>query len=475
MGPWRLTFHPGACYRLDHVKKILIIDDEPSIRSAVRMILKYENYVTAEAGTGADGVAAVEKDEELDAVLCDVKMPGMDGLEALATIKESRADLPVIMISGHGTVETAVEATRRGAFDFLEKPLDRDRLLLTIRNALGQSDLVHENEALRKGIADQYRIVGDSPGIQALRATIERVADTDARILITGENGTGKELVARNLHLLSSRRDAAWVDVNCAAIPSELIESELFGHEKGAFTGADGRKIGKFELADKGTLFLDEIGDMPLAAQAKVLRVLEESKVQRVGGDAAIPIEVRVVAATNKDLEHEVAEGNFREDLFYRLNVIPLRVPPLRERGDDVIELFSRFLLQACKKYRRETMRLASSAATHLRTQQWSGNVRELRNLSERVALLVADNELTKESFGTLGKQKPASIGDESLFAIPSFELFKETAERLYLKRKLDDNGWNIKRTSELLGMQRSNLYKKIERYALKDAGDDPV
>ncbi|NRA95993.1 MAG: sigma-54-dependent Fis family transcriptional regulator [Planctomycetes bacterium] len=452
------------------MKKILIIDDEESIRSAVRMILKYENYVTAEAGTGADGVQAVEKDSDLDGVLCDVKMPGMDGLDALARIKEIRPDVAVIMISGHGTVETAVEATRRGAFDFLEKPLDRDRLLLTIRNALGQSDLAHENEVLRKEIAEKWRIVGSCPGIEEMRATIERVADTDARVLITGENGTGKELVARNLHQLSSRHDAPWVDVNCAAIPSELIESELFGHEKGAFTGADARKIGKFEQASKGTLFLDEIGDMPLAAQAKVLRVLEENKVQRVGGDANIAIDVRVLAATNKDLGKEVAEGAFREDLFYRLNVIPLAVPPLRERGDDVIELFGRFLQQACRKYNRETIRIESSGAAHLRAQPWPGNVRELRNLAERVALLVSDAKLTKEGFEGFGTKDGAPPDDASLFAIDSFDAFKETAERLYLRKKLEDNGWNIKRTAEMLGMQRSNLYKKIERYNLKDA-----
>jgi len=455
------------------VKKILIIDDEESIRSAVRMILKYENYVTEEAGTGADGVKLIETVPDVDAVLCDVKMPGMDGLDALRRMRDIREDVPVIMISGHGTVETAVEATRRGAFDFLEKPLDRDRLLLTIRNALGQRELVTENEALRKGIADKYRIVGSSSVIEGLRQNIARVADTDARVLVTGENGTGKELVARNLHLLSDRHDRALVDVNCAAIPSELIESELFGHEKGAFTGADGKKIGKFEQADGGTLFLDEIGDMPLAAQAKVLRVLEENKVQRVGGDVDIGIDVRVIAATNKDLEKEVEEGNFREDLFYRLNVIPLIVPPLRDRGDDVVEIFSRFLQQACKKYARETMRVDAAAATHLKTQPWPGNVRELRNLAERVALLVPESELTKGALEGLGARDAGPIGDSTLLAIDSFEAFKETAERLYLQHKLEANGWNIKRTAETLGMQRSNLYKKIERYNLKDTHPD--
>ncbi len=456
------------------MKKILIIDDEESIRSAVRMILKYENYVTEEAGTGADGLAAVQATPDLDGVLCDVKMPGMDGLDALQKIKAARPDLPVIMISGHGTVETAVEATRRGAFDFLEKPLDRDRLLLTVRNAIGQGDLVQENVALRREVASRWRILGAAPGVVEMRATIERVADTDARVLITGENGTGKELVARNLHLLSGRHERPWVDVNCAAIPSELIESELFGHEKGAFTGADNRKIGRFEQAHTGTLFLDEIGDMPLAAQAKVLRVLQENKVQRVGGDADIEIDVRVVAATNKDLEREVEEGSFREDLFYRLAVIPIHVPPLRDRGEDLVELFSRFLQQACRKYNRETMRVDVDAASRLRSQQWPGNVRELRNFAERVALLVSHDALTAKDLDRLDvSDADGAASGGALFSIDNFDLFKETSERLYFQQKLDENGWNIKRTAELLGMQRSNLYKKIERHSLKATDAD--
>ncbi len=450
------------------MKRILIIDDESSIRSAVRMILKYENFATEEAACGADGVKAVETIPDTDAVLCDVKMPGMDGLQVLQRLREIRPDLPVIMISGHGTVETAVEAVRRGAFDFLEKPLDRDRLLVTIRNALTRTDLSRENESLRREIAERHEMIGSSPAIQALQTTIARVANTDARVLIVGENGTGKELVARNLHQLSARREAPWVDVNCAAIPGELIESELFGHEKGAFTGADNRKIGKFEQAQKGTLFLDEIGDMPLAAQAKMLRVLEENKVQRVGGDTPIPIDVRVIAATNKDLEKEVQEGRFREDLFYRLNVIPIQVPPLRERAQDVIELFTRFLVNFCRKYNRPTMRVEAAAAARLASLPWPGNVREARNLAERVALLIPDAVLTAEAIDGLGKRETATLGDEALFAIQNFEEFKDAAEKIYLARKLRENGYNIKRTAEVLGMQRSNFYKKIERYGLK-------
>jgi two-component system nitrogen regulation response regulator NtrX len=275
-------------------------------------------------------------------------------------------------------------------------------------------------------------------------------------------------MVARNLHLLSPRRDAPWVEVNCAAIPHELIESELFGHEKGAFTGAESRKIGKFEQANKGTLFLDEVGDMPLPAQAKVLRVLEESTVQRVGSDVTVAIDVRVLAATNKDLEKEVQAGRFREDLYYRLNVIPIRVPPLRDRGEDVVELFSRFLVVLSGKYHRPTMRMDPGASLALRSQSWPGNVRELRNLAERVALLVPDQEISAQDLQSLGQRTSRSLGDETLFSIPNFEEFKDTAERLYLEHKLKENGYNIKRTAELLGMQRSNLYKKIERYGLK-------
>ena len=455
------------------MNNILIVDDESSIRSAVRMILKYEKFACSEAGRADEALKLLDK-ESVDLVLCDVKMPGMDGLELLTKLKKLQPKLPVVMISGHGTLETAVEATRRGAYDFLEKPLDRDRLLLTIRNALGQGSLAQENAKLRETIADRFRLQGECGAMQELRKTIRRVGDTDARVLITGENGTGKELVARNLHIQSSRADRPWVAVNCAAIPSELIESELFGHEKGAFTGAEARKIGKFEQAHGGTLFLDEIGDMPASAQAKVLRVLQEDQVQRVGGSDVIPIEVRVVAATNKDLEKEVAEGNFREDLFYRLNVIPLVVPPLRERGDDVIELFQEFLETACKKYDRPPMMIQPDVHNWLRSQSWPGNVRELLNLSERVALLVSDEELAADALQNLGKKEGAALGTEgALFEIESFEVFKETAERLYLHRKLSENGWNVKRTAESLGMQRSNMYKKIDRYGLKSPGKE--
>jgi len=448
--------------------KVLIIDDEKAIRDAVKMILEYEHFETDEAATGKEGLDRLQATGDVGLVLCDVKMPGMDGLDVLKKVRARHPDVPVIMISGHGTVETAVEATRRGAFDFLEKPLDRDRLLVTVRNALGQRELRESNTALRQEIAREYRIQGSSPVMESLRAMILRVAQSDARVLITGENGTGKELVARNLHLLSERRNGPWVDLNCAAIPRELIESELFGHEKGAFTGATARKPGKFELARRGTLFLDEIGDMPLEAQAKMLRVLEEEEVQRVGGSEKVKVDVRVVAATNKDLIAEVEAGRFREDLYYRLNVIPLEVPPLRERGNDVIELFGRFLDEACKRHGRSLPVVTREAASWLKSQTWPGNVRQLRNLAERVALLHQEDSLAAPHLAELSSRNVNSGAHDDLFSIPSFETFKETAERIFLQRHLEANGWNIKRTAELLGMQRSNLYKKIERHGLK-------
>lgn len=449
--------------------EILIVDDQDGIRKSIRQTLEYEDFVVHDAPAADRAMTQLESHPQIAAVLLDVKMPGEDGLTLLPRILAERPELPVIMISGHGTIETALEATRRGAFYFLEKPIDRDRLLLTLRNAVSRGRLSRENAALRRQVDHEWRIVGSSPGMLALKQTIERVAPSTARVLITGENGTGKELVARNLHLLSERREEPWVDVNCAAIPAELIESELFGHEKGAFTGADRQRSGRFEQAHRGTLFLDEIGDMPLAAQAKVLRVLQEEKVQRVGGEGEIPVDVRVLAATNKDLAEEVAEGRFREDLFYRLNVIPIAVPALRERGSDVSELFRNFLVETCRRYGRETMVFGEDVAHRLETQAWPGNVRELRNLAERVALLHTATELTEAALEGLGAQVREAAGPVgSLFDIDHFDAFRDAAEKLYLEQKLADNGWNVKRTAERLGMQRSNLYKKMDRHALK-------
>jgi DNA-binding NtrC family response regulator len=452
--------------KADSVAKVLIVDDEKPIRDAIRMILKYEAIDSAEAAEARSALKVLEDDPAIGVVLCDVKMPGMDGLELLESIKSRRPTLPVIMMSGHGTIETAVEATRKGAFDFIEKPLGRERLLVTLRNAAGNESLRRANETLREALAGRYQILGTSPAVTALRETIKRVAPTEARVLITGENGTGKELVARNLHLLSNRHQNPFVDVNCAAIPKELIESELFGHEKGSFTGADKQKIGTFELANGGTIFLDEIGDMDLSAQAKVLRVLEESRVQRVGGTTTIPIDVRVIAATNKDLEKEVAANAFRDDLYYRLNVIPIRVPPLRERLEDIPEIFQRYFVEYARKYQRPNLKVESDVLEALKGRPWPGNVRELRNFAERLALLAPDQSITTKTMPDLGPAAGAPTDD--VFSLDNFEAFKNAAEKAYLERKLAEAGWNIKQTAEKLGMQRSNLYKKIERYALR-------
>ena len=446
--------------------KVLIIDDEKPVREAVRMILKYESIDAIEAGDAKSALKLIDDDDAISVVLCDVKMPGMDGVECLAEIKSRRPALPVVMISGHGTIETAVEAAKKGAFDFLEKPPDRDRLILTIRNALGTDALRRENRTLKEELASRWKILGDSPAVAQVRATIARVAASDARVLVTGEHGTGKELVARNVHFLSRRAAGPFVDVNCAAIPKELIESELFGHEKGAFTGADARKIGKFEEAEGGTLFLDEIGDMDLAAQAKLLRVLEENKVQRVGGHGAIPVDVRVVAATNKDLEAQAKEGKFREDLFYRLNVIPIHVPPLRERLEDIPEIFLKYFGEYARKYQRPELRATPEALTELKRRSWPGNIRELRNFAERTALMAAGPVVDAAAFRSVGPVKP--LDESGLFAIEDFEAFQDASEKAYLSRKLEENAWNIKRTAEKLGMQRSNMYKKIERYGLR-------
>ncbi len=447
--------------------KILIVDDEDSVRKSVSMILRYARYEVLEAATGRRALTALAENEGVTAVLCDVKMPEMDGLEALTKISETYPGLPVIMISGHGTIDTAVEATKRGAFDFLEKPLDQDRLLLCVRNALERAALKTEAQTLRGALEDKWRILGESLAIKELRQTIERIGPTDARVLITGDNGTGKELVARNLHAFSSRRARPFIDVNCAAIPSELIESELFGHEKGAFTGAEQQKRGRFEQAHEGTLFLDEIGDMALEAQAKVLRVLETNEVQRVGSSDRIKVDVRVIAATNKNVEEEVSQGRFREDLMFRLNVIPIHIPPLRERPEDIQGLLERFTVDICHKYDLEPKSFSAEAQDHMRRLQWPGNVRELRNFSERAVLLSMDSEITLEDLERL-TTKTSAVLSESIFAINTFEEFKATSERLFLQKKLEENDWNIKRTAESLGMQRSNLYKKIDRYNLK-------
>ncbi|WP_294142409.1 sigma-54 dependent transcriptional regulator [uncultured Sanguibacteroides sp.] len=375
--------------------KILVIDDERSIRNSMKDILVYEGHEVLLAENGMEGLVTV-KSEKPDIVFCDIKMPKMEGIEVLERIKEFSADTPVIMISGHGTIDTAIEAIKKGAYDFIEKPLDLNRLLITIKNATDKHQLIHETKTLKNKVSKKYEMIGHSEALNHVRSMIEKVAVSDARILITGPNGSGKELVAHQLHELSNRRDNAFVEVNCAAIPSELIESELFGHEKGAFTSAIKQKKGKFELANEGTLFLDEIGDMSLSAQAKVLRALQEQKITRVGGDTDINVDVRVIAATNKNLKQEIEKGNFREDLYHRLSVIIIDVPPLNQRTEDIEPLANYFINEICSEMGIATKALTPDAVKALKECDWTGNIRELRNVVERLIILCGQT-ITKE------------------------------------------------------------------------------
>ena len=375
--------------------KILIIDDERSIRSTLKEILEYENYTVDEAPDGELGLEYLGK-TKYDVVLCDIKMPKIDGLEVLQRAGEIAPDVPFIMISAHGTIDTAVEATKKGAYDFLQKPPDLNRLLVSVRNALDRANLVTETKKLKKKISKNYEMVGQSAALNKVRKAIEKVAQTDARVLITGPNGAGKEMVARQLHEKSNRADGPLVEVNCAAIPSELIESELFGHEKGSFTSAVKQRIGKFEQAHGGTLFLDEIGDMSLSAQAKVLRALQENKITRVGGEKEITVDVRVVAATNKDLLQEIEARTFREDLYHRLGVILIHVPALNERREDIPELAIKFLGDIARDYGNKPKRISPAALAFLQQLDWRGNIRELRNVVERLVIM-SDDEISEE------------------------------------------------------------------------------
>lgn len=447
--------------------RLLVVDDEEGIRKILRQVLEYEGHDVRVASGGGEALS-VYAEFKPDLTFLDVKMARMDGLEVLDRIREQDPGAVVVMISGHGTIETAVEATRRGAYDFLEKPLDTDRLLVTIRNALQHRGLEEENARLRGAVESRYEMVGGSFAIRALLDRIEKVAPTDARVLITGENGTGKELVARALHRLSARADEQFVEVNCAAIPSELIESELFGHVKGSFTGAVSDRAGKFEQADGGTLFLDEIGDMSLAAQAKVLRALQEGIVTRVGGEKPIRVDVRVIAATNKSLEKEIETGRFREDLFFRLNVVPIHVPPLRERREDIPMLVLYFIDKAVEEQRLPPRGIADDALERLARMEWSGNVRELRNTVERLLILARGNEISVGDVDRLvgGAQASGALTGDLLTA-GTFAEFKERAERAFIVAKLREHDWNVSETARTLDMPRSNLYKKIERYAL--------
>ena len=457
--------------------KILIVDDEAAIRESLGLILRYEKHEVLTAGEGKSALLAVEQNPDVDLIFLDIKMPGRDGLDVLGDILKVKPDAAVIVISGHATFETAVEATKKGAFDFIEKPLDREVVLLKVRKARDFERLERENVRLRTRLSDTAsRMMGDSAAMRRLREVIAKVAPTPARVLIQGENGSGKELVARLIHEMSARANGPFVAVNCGAIPRELIESTLFGHEKGSFTGATDRQKGKFEQADGGTLLLDEVGDMPLDAQTKVLRVLEDSFLQRVGGGGVqTKVDVRVISSTNKDLRKAVEEGQFREDLYYRLAVVPVDVPPLRERPSDVPILANAFLAEgATVNGRSPTPAYSPKALEVLAAQPWPGNVRQLKNLVERCLILLEGDVLEAPDVERLlgpssGPVRAVGEGGRDVFSsCKTFDEFKDVSEKLFLQHKLAENEWNVKRTAESLGMQRSHLYKKIERYGLK-------
>ncbi len=451
--------------------RLLVVDDEGGIRGALVQVFEYEGHEVRAAENGPDGIAFA-KDFRPDVIFLDVKMPGMDGLEVLAQLRENDPGALVVMISGHGTIDTALEATRKGAYDFLEKPLDTDRLLVTLRRALELRGLTQSMADLRSEVETRYEIVGASYQIRLVLDRIEKVAPTEARVLITGENGTGKELVARAIHRLSSREARSFVEVNCAAIPSELIESALFGHMKGSFTGAVADRSGKFEQADKGTLFLDEIGDMSPDAQAKVLRALEQGVITRVGGSKPIEVDARVVAATNKDLEKEIDEGHFREDLFYRLNVVPIHVPPLRERREDIPMLIQHFTGIMIQREGMTPKHFEVAAIERLQGLAWPGNVRELRNTVERLLILSPGDTVGVDDVDILSAPRSpgGGMGGE-LLATENFSEFKDGAERAFILQKLRENDWNVAETARRVDMPRSNLYKKIERYGLVREG----
>ncbi len=449
-----------------------MIDDESGIREAVRMTLEYEGYKVDEARSGQDGIEKATKND-YDVILLDIKMPLLDGLEVLDNFSEHKVRAPVIMISGHGDVHTAVESTKRGAFDFLEKPLNRDRLLLAVRNAIRQRSLEEENLELKEKEERAYEIVGESPAILDLRQQIERAAPTKATVLIQGESGTGKELVARQIHRLSSRAGKPFIQVNCAAIPEELIESELFGHEKGSFTGAVRKQMGKFVAADGGTIFLDEIADMSLRTQAKVLRVLQEGEVEPVGAAAVVKVDVRVIAATNKDLEEEIKNARFREDLYYRLNVIPIRTPALRERPDDIPLLAGHFARLFSLEHNYHPKKFTAAANKALAEARWRGNVRELRNLIERLVIMSPSDAIDVSDLPRDFFRAPEDIISGAM-RLDTLQEFKDQAEKSFILAKLRENGWNVSRTAESIDTPRSNLYKKIEQYNIKREGGAP-
>jgi two-component system nitrogen regulation response regulator NtrX len=468
--------------------RILVVDDEPAIRDTMRMLLEYDGHEVLLAGSGQEGLAMAER-ESPDLVFLDVKMPGLDGIETLQRMRAMNEALPVVMISAHGNAATALDAGRYGAFRFIEKPLSKDFVLDAVREGQEIGTLRRENRTLRSALESRHQMVGESSTLKQIMEQVRRAAPTNATVLILGESGVGKELVARAIHRNSLRARERFVQVNCAAIPEELIESELFGHERGAFTGATEKQVGKFEMADRGTIFLDEVGDMSAKTQAKVLRVLQEGEVERLGSSRTIKVDARVIAATNKDLEEEIAQSRFREDLYFRLSVIPILVPPLRERIEDIGPLVQHFVGQFSRDNNRRPARFSAGAVEALSHARWRGNIRELRNVVERLLIMsdrdVIEAEDVRQVVRTDGKVEPrpgsaTGSGTGSTAATPgaagaspaTLREFKEWSERAFLVEKLREFGWNISRTAEVIDTPRSNLYKKLEQYAIKQETD---
>ncbi|GAB4260982.1 sigma-54-dependent transcriptional regulator [Deferrisoma sp.] len=450
-------------------RTILVVDDEEAILATLRGALEDEGYEVASAGSGEEALDGLDAADP-DVVLLDVWLPGIDGVEVLQKLRERDPDLPVIMMSGHATIETAVKATKLGAYDFIEKPLNLDRLLLTIEHAVKARRLSEENRYWRERWGRSPDLIGESPAVRELKEQIRVVGPTRASVLITGENGTGKELVARAVHRASRRRDGPFVEVNCAAIPEDLIESELFGHEKGAFTGATARRRGKFDLADGGTLFLDEIGDMSLKTQAKILRVIQEMRFERVGGTKTHEVDVRIIAATNKDLEEEIREGRFREDLYYRLNVVPIHVPPLRDRAEDIPLLFRHFVEEYCREENREPVEVEEAVFAVLRAYPWPGNVRELKNVAERMVILCRSDRLTVDDVPPAVRGQGRGSGSPVKPGLGLREARRQF-ERDYIARHLEEAGWNVPQAAEALGVDRSSLYKKMKELGIEVPG----
>jgi DNA-binding NtrC family response regulator len=450
--------------------KVLIIDDEKSVRNSLKDVLEYEKYTIDTAENGVEGLEKI-KNEVYDLVLCDIKMPKMDGIDLLDQSLLLYPTLKFIMISGHGNVDTAIDCVRKGAFDYIPKPPDLNKLLITVKNALENKNLKEETTILKNKIHRSKEIVGNSKSIQNIKDTILRVAPTEARILITGQNGTGKELVAQWVHHNSHRAKGPFVEVNCAAIPSELIESELFGHEKGSFTSAVKNRIGKFEQANGGTLFLDEIGDMDAAAQAKVLRALQEGKITRVGGEKDINVDVRVIAATNKNLDYEITKGSFRLDLYHRLSVILIHLPTLNERKEDIPILTERFCEQICDEYKMPIKQITPRAIELLKEYDWSGNIRELKNVIERLIIL-SPEKITEAEVEQFAMKSNLSQNKGSLLEVfdrfDRFQEFKDFVEKEFIEFKLQKHSWNVSKTADDIDIQRSHLYNKIEKFELK-------